>query len=175
MRRGGWYAVVLAVCAAGCGVGSSGPDPVGAPASGLPAAAPSRETRLYFAGPYGLRATVREVAAPATPQQALDLLLKGPDADERARGLTTEISPDFRSTTARVAHGGVDLHLPLPVSSITGSGLGLQQIVCTVANASVPGGRRGPEVDIRVHEEGYETVWTLRCDAAGNVRPVQQS
>ncbi|GAA3161968.1 MULTISPECIES: GerMN domain-containing protein [Streptomyces] len=175
MRRGVCGAVLLAVCAVGCGVDSAGPDPVGAPASGLPAAAPARHARLYFASPYGLRATVREVPAPATPQQALDLLLKGPDVAEQNRGLTTEVPPDLRRTTARVARGGVDLYIPLPVSSITGGGLGLQQIVCTVANASIPGAGHAPDVDVRVHEEGYETVWTVRCDATGTVHPASRS
>ncbi|MBU3866778.1 hypothetical protein KN815_22745 [Streptomyces sp. 4503] len=175
-RRLAAVAMLLAACSAGCGVGSAGPVPAGAPASGLQKGSASPYARLYFVGPYGLRAAPREVASPASPQQALDLLLKGPDTAERARGLSTEVPSNLGRLIARAADGAVDLYLPVSVSNMTGGGsLGLSQIICTTANAQVPGGKRPPDVDVRVYEAGYTTAWTVRCDAAGNVSPVPRS
>ncbi|MFC4465732.1 hypothetical protein ACFPH6_14560 [Streptomyces xiangluensis] len=165
---------VLAVLSAGCGISSTGPVRAGVPASGLrePGSA-TPYAQLYFVSPYGIQPVTREVDAPATPQQALDLLLKGPDAAERARGLITEVPPLHGRLVAQAADGAVDLHLPVPVADMTGGGgLGLSQIICTAANARAAGGKQPPDVDVRVYEEGYGTPWTVRCNAAGNVVPV---
>ncbi len=65
------------------------------------------------------------------------------------------------------------MRLPVAVSAMPPSGgLGLSQIVCTAANARLPGGKQPPDVTVRVHEPGYRTPWTVRCDAAGDVVPV---
>ncbi|EPH40809.1 hypothetical protein STRAU_6133 [Streptomyces aurantiacus JA 4570] len=167
--------VVPAVLSAGCGIGSTGPVRAGGPASGLrePGSA-NHYAQLYFVSPQGVQAVTREVDTPATPQQALDLLLKGPDAAERARGLITEVPPIHGRLIARAADGAVDLHLPVPVSHMSGGGLGLSQIICTAANARVADGKQPPDVDVRVYEEGYDTPWTVRCNAAGNVIPVPE-
>jgi hypothetical protein len=165
---------MLTVLAAGCAVGSTGPVPAGVPASGLrePGSA-THYAQLYFVSPYGVQAVTREVDAPATPQQALDLLLKGPDAAERARGLITEVPPVHGRLVAKAADSAVDLHLPVPVANMTrGGGLGLSQIICTAANAQATDGKQPPDVNVRVYEEGYGTPWTIRCNAAGNVVPV---
>ncbi|MFG2000618.1 hypothetical protein ACGFNU_15890 [Spirillospora sp. NPDC048911] len=168
-----WLAALSAALSAGCGVGSTGPVPAGAPASGLQAGSLSHDAHLYFVGPYGLQAVTRELDASATPQETLDLLLKGPDTAERARGLITEVPRLHGRLTARAADGAVDLYLPMPVSNMNGGGgLGLSQIICTAANAEVPGGKPPPEVNVRVHEPGYSTIWIVRCNAAGNVVPV---
>ncbi|MER5217423.1 hypothetical protein ABT063_44625 [Streptomyces sp. NPDC002838] len=165
---------VLSVLSAGCGIGSTGPVPAGVPASGLrePGSA-THYAQLYFVSPYGVQAVTREVDAPATPQQALDLLLKGPDAAERARGLITEVPPIHGRLVAKDADSAVDLHLPVPVANMTrGGGLGLSQIICTAANAQAADDKQPPDVNVRVYEEGYGTPWTIRCNAAGNVVPV---
>ncbi|GGR89638.1 lipoprotein [Streptomyces aureoverticillatus] len=173
-RRLACLAVVLGALAAGCGIGSTGPVRAGGPASGLrePGSA-DHYAQLYFVSPHGIQAVTREVDTRATPQQALDLLLKGPDAAERARGLITEVPTLHGRLIARAADGAVDLRLPVPVANMTGGGLGLSQIICTAANAAATGGKQPPDVDVRVYEEGYETPWTVRCDAAGNVVPVR--
>lgn len=171
MKRPLGCVVLLTVLVAGCGVGSTGPIPAGSPASGLQAGSASHYARLYFVGPYGMQALPRHVDAPATPQQALDLLLEGPDRAEQARGLITEVPTIKGRLTAQAADGAVDLYLPVPVANMTSGGLGLSQIICTAANADVPGGKPPPDVDVRVHEAGYATPWTVRCNAAGNVVP----
>ncbi|MFS8201465.1 hypothetical protein ACLVWQ_22575 [Streptomyces sp. CWNU-52B] len=135
----------------------------------------AHHTRLYFVSPYGVQAVTRETDTPATPQQALDLLLKGPDAAERARGLSTEVPADHGRLTARAAGDAVDLRLAVPVANMTGGGgLGLSQIICTAADARAADGEPAPDIDVRVYEEGYGTPWTVRCDAAGNVVPVSE-
>ncbi|WP_406304498.1 hypothetical protein OHA61_22205 [Streptomyces sp. NBC_00885] len=169
-RQLGCVVVLFAALAAGCSVGSTGPVPAGAPASGLQAGSVSR-ARLYFVGPYGIQAVLREVDAPATPQQALDLLLKGPDTAEQARGLITEWAPVQGRPTAQAADGAVDLYLPVSVADMTGGNLALSQVICTAANADIPGGKHPPDVDVRVYESGVSTAWTVRCNAAGNVIP----
>ncbi|MBM7171457.1 hypothetical protein JQK87_24230 [Streptomyces sp. G44] len=175
-------AALLAALATGCGVGAAGPVPAGAPASGLQAGTVARYARLYFVGRYGIQTVPREVDAATSPQQALDLLRKGPDTAERARILITEVPRLHGRAIARAAEGAVDPHLPLPVAQMSGGGLGLGlglgpgpgpgQIVCTVASADVPGDRQPPDVDVRVYEAGFSTAWTVRCDAGGDVVPV---
>ncbi|MGH4030939.1 GerMN domain-containing protein [Actinomycetota bacterium Odt1-20B] len=164
---------------AGCGVGATGPVEAGAPASGLRRpGSTTYHAQLYFVSPYGIQAVSRPVDSPATPQQALDLLLKGPDDAERARGLITEIPPLPGPLRATATTGAVDVYLPQQIAKMNGGNLGMSQIVCTVANAHVPGDRQPPAVDVRVHEpdtpEG-PSPWTLRCNAAGNVVPVPNS
>ncbi|MFE9686255.1 hypothetical protein [Streptomyces sp. NPDC006285] len=165
-------AALSAVLPTGCGVGSTDPVPAGAAASGLQAASGAHYARLYFVGPYGIQAVSRERDAPVTPQQALDLLRKGPDKAERARGLITEVPPVQGRLAARATDGAVDVYLPVPVANMTGRGLGLSQIICTAANAEVPGAKEASAVDVRVHETGYTTAWTVRCDTAGTVVPL---
>lgn len=175
-RRLTCLGAVLGALSAGCGIGTTGPVPAGAPASGLrePGSA-THHARLYFVSPRGIQAVTREVDTSPTPQQALDLLLKGPDAAERARGLTTEVPPLHGRLSARSADGAVDLRLPVTVANMTGGGgLGLSQIICTAANARAADGEQPPDLDVRVYEEGYGTPWTVRCNAAGNVVPVPE-
>lgn len=167
-----WCAALVVALSAGCGVGSTGPAPAGGPATGLRAGPGADYARLYFTGRYGIQAVTREVGAPVTPQQALDLLLKGPDTAERARGLGTDVPPGEGRPTAQAADGAVDLRLPVSVADTSGGGLGVSQIVCTAVNAEVPGGKEPTDVVARVYEPGYTTAWTVRCDASGNVVPV---
>ncbi|RPK54048.1 hypothetical protein EES43_29715 [Streptomyces sp. ADI96-02] len=174
--RGFLLPLLLAVLtgwgAAGCGLGSTGPVPAGAPASGFQGQSGGASVRLYFVGRDGLQAVSRPAATAPDPQAALDLLVRGPDEAERARGLTTEVAASEDRLTAGVADGTVDLRLAESVALMRGmGGLGLAQIICTVANADVPGGRQSTEVDVRVYEPRSDDPWMVRCDAAGNVIP----
>ncbi|MGW2866285.1 hypothetical protein [Streptomyces sp. NPDC001205] len=164
---------LLAASLAGCGIGATGPAPAGPPASGLrhPGSA-DYYAQLYFVSPFGMQAVARRVKSPVGPQQALDLLLAGPDPAERARGLITEVPAMPSRPTATAGAGAVDLYLPVPVAQMNGGGLGVSQLVCTAAGAEVPGGKQPPAVDVRVHEAHTQGTWTVRCNAAGNVIPV---
>uniref|UniRef100_A0AAU2UX56 Lipoprotein n=1 Tax=Streptomyces sp. NBC_00003 TaxID=2903608 RepID=A0AAU2UX56_9ACTN len=164
---------VLTAALTGCGIGATGPAPAGPPASGLRRpGSTDYYAQLYFVSPFGVQAVARRVNSPAGPQQALDLLLAGPDTAERARGLITEVPAMPGRPTATAESGAVDLYLPVPVAKMNGGGLGVTQLVCTAANAEVPGGKQPPAVDVRVHEAGTPGIWTVRCNAAGNVLPV---
>lgn len=168
-----WLTALLTAALAGCGVGETGPASAGPPASGLRAPGSVQYyAQVYFVGPYGVQAVARRVKPPAGPQQALDLLLEGPDAAERARGLITEVPAMPGRPTATAGAGAVDLYLPVPVARMSGGGLGVTQLICTAANAQVPGGKQPPAVDVRVHEADTPGIWTVRCNAAGNVLPV---
>ncbi|WP_371750433.1 GerMN domain-containing protein [Streptomyces sp. NBC_01283] len=175
MKRQITLVAVLGVLSAGCSIGSTGPVRAGVPASGLrePGSA-THHAQLYFVSPHGIQAVTREVDTSATPQQALDLLLEGPDAAERARGLITEVPPIHGRLVAQTTDDAVDLHLPTGVAHMTDGSLGLSQIICTAASAQATHGTQLPDVDVRVYEQGYGTPWTVRCNAAGNVVPVPE-
>ncbi|WP_030418182.1 MULTISPECIES: hypothetical protein [unclassified Streptomyces] len=165
-------AVLTGWGAAGCGLGSTGPVPAGVPASGFQGERDGTSVRLYFVGRDGVQAASRPAATAPGPQAALDLLVRGPDEAERARGLTTEVTADEDRLAAEAAEGAVELRLAESVATMQGlGGLGLTQIICTVANADVPGGGRPTEVDVRVYEPGTDDPWIVRCDAAGSVVP----
>ncbi|SEE72806.1 hypothetical protein SAMN05216532_8586 [Streptomyces sp. 2231.1] len=163
----------LTIILAGCGIDATGPVKAGTPASGLrQPGSTTYHAQLYFVGPYGIQAASRPVDSPVTPQQALDLLLKGPDDAERARGLITEVPVMVGRLRAAATTGTVDLYLPQQVAKLNGGDLGVSQLVCTAANAHVPGDRQPPSVDVHVHEPDTGGVWTVRCNAAGNVVPI---
>ncbi|MBZ6210838.1 GerMN domain-containing protein [Streptomyces olivaceus] len=167
---------LLAALATGCGIGTTGPVQAGAPASGIQRPGTESTTvRLYFAGPYGTRPVTRRTDGPLSPQQALDLLLDGPTDAERERGLKTNVLPTAAGhLTATTSDGGVDLAVPLRVSSGELDVTAVSQLVCTAAHADLPGDPPATGVDVRFHEAGvqYDRPWTLRCGAGGNATPV---
>lgn len=159
----------------GCGISTTGAVHAGAPASGIqPPGTEARLVRLYFAGPYGIRAVSRPSDRPLGPQQALDLLLEGPTRAERERGLISQVPPMAGQLTAAATQGGVDVFVPLEVSTGDLDVTAVAQIACTAAHANVPGGRPATEVDIRIHENNLRSraPWTVRCGPNGNVTPV---
>ncbi|WP_225882061.1 hypothetical protein [Streptomyces aureocirculatus] len=171
---------VLAVCVlllgavTGCGISPSGPVRAGAPASGVQKPGTDRHyVRLYFAGPYGIRAVSRPADEALGPQRALELLLKGPTRAERERGLVSQVPPMGGELTAAVSEGAVDVSVPVAVNTGELDVTAVSQIACTAAHARVPGGRAATEVDIRIHENNIrsERPWTIRCNRNGNAVP----
>ncbi|WP_067168891.1 hypothetical protein [Microtetraspora niveoalba] len=77
--------VAVASTAAGCGIAPTGVRDGGEPAVGF---RPS--VRLYFVSGARLRAVTRPIPS-LTLKETLDLLLDGPSADERERGLRTDL------------------------------------------------------------------------------------
>ncbi|NGO68754.1 hypothetical protein G5C65_10390 [Streptomyces sp. SB3404] len=171
--RAGWAALAaaVAVLAAGCGITTTGPGTAGAPASGVPLpGSEARTVRLYFAGPYGPGVVNRPTDRRLTPQRALDLLLEGPTAAERKRGLTTEVPPMSGQLTANADQGAVDIHIPRNVRDLDVTAV--SQIACTAAHADVPGKRPPTGIDIRMYEYAAPAVpWTVRCGSNGAARP----
>ncbi|GGX21698.1 lipoprotein [Streptomyces malachitofuscus] len=169
--------LAVAVAATGCGIGPSGPERAGAPASGIQRpGAEDRSVRLYFTGPYGIRAVTRPAERSLTPQQALDLLLKGPTPAEKERGLTSEVPPMEGLLTATATTGAVDLVVPGAVGTGELDVTAISQLTCTAAHAEVPGGRAATDVDIRIHEDltRSRTPWTVRCGPQGDAVPVMR-
>ncbi|WP_255311966.1 hypothetical protein [Streptomyces sp. PTY087I2] len=167
--------VLTALTAAGCGITSTAPTPAGAPASGIQRpGTEARTVKLYFTGPYGIRAVNRPTDRPLSPQQALDLLLEGPTTAERDRGLVTQVPSMAGQLTANAADGAVDLYVPHTVSSGDLDVTAVTQLACTAAHAHVPGNRPATQVDIHIYESltPSRTPWTVRCGPHGTVIPV---
>ncbi|WP_406505280.1 hypothetical protein [Streptomyces sp. NBC_00212] len=138
MRRGPRALAALALLpaglfAAGCGIQSTDVIAVGGPASAQ-AVPPGDGTVLYFTGPDGLMPVVRE----GTSQAPLPLLFAGPDKDERAAGISTELPPVQGAFKMSVEEGRVTVELGQDVSGLTP--VAQRQIACTVLQAVARGG-----------------------------------
>ncbi|MFD7033656.1 hypothetical protein ACFWAR_37075 [Streptomyces sp. NPDC059917] len=154
----------------GCGISSTGPVRAGGPATGVPQRpGGTRSVQLYFASPYGIRQTSRPTNGPATPQQALNLLLEGPTEGERARGLSNRVPLLPRQPSAFATDGGIDLYVPLSVSTGELDNIALSQLVCTLAHAKTRGDIPPDRVVVSVHENSpvgprpEEPGFPVRC------------
>ncbi|WP_214409578.1 hypothetical protein [Sphaerisporangium fuscum] len=109
-------AVAAALVAAGCGISPTGVLDGGAPAEGF---RPS--TRLYFVSGSRLRAVTRPIPWPSL-KETLDLLMDGPSAAERARGLRNDLEPEEQGqlkVTSGQAHVRITLSAARPVTRAT--------------------------------------------------------
>jgi hypothetical protein len=131
---------LLAGALAGCGIAPTDVIDAGAPAVGVKAPGqPEADVQLFFYGPSGLRSATRPAKTAATPEQAIGLLLEGPNHAERQRGLSS-VLPDFPGRlTADTGDGTVEIHLPMNAELLDSASL--NQLVCTAANARVPSGK----------------------------------
>ncbi|MFD3513880.1 hypothetical protein [Streptomyces sp. NPDC058657] len=175
LRAAASTVVVLAATAMGCGIDTTGPVDAGGPASGVPQpGTEARSVRLYFSGPYGIRAATRPTDRPLSPQHALDLLLEGPTPAERQRGLVNQVPPMGGQLTANATTDAVDVFVPASVGSGDLDVAAISQIACTAAHAQVPGEKGPAQIDIRIHENLVRspTPWTLRCGPNNNAVPV---
>ncbi|MGW7411017.1 hypothetical protein [Streptomyces sp. NPDC054863] len=167
--------LLLAATAVSCGITPTEPADAGPPASGVPRpGTEARSVRLYFAGPYGIRAVSRPVDRPLSPQHALDLLLEGPTPAERQRGLINQVPPMGGQLTATPTTDAVDVFVPATVSAGDLDVTAVSQIACTAAHAQVPGTKGPDRIDIRIHENLVRspTPWTVRCGPHNNAVPV---
>ncbi|MEU9099776.1 hypothetical protein [Streptomyces sp. NPDC048361] len=133
--------------AAGCGIQSTDVIAVGDPASAQAVPPPDQGTVLYFVGPDGLMPVVRD----GGPGPALPLLFAGPDANEKAAGLRSELPPLRGPLKMGVGEGEVTVVFGQDVSKITV--VARRQIACTALRAVARG------ADLRV---------TIRGTGAGN-------
>ncbi|GAA3487481.1 hypothetical protein [Streptomyces cremeus] len=167
--------LLLFTTTVGCGISATDPRDAGGPASGVPRpGTEARSVRLYFAGPYGIRAVTRPTDRPLSPQHALDLLLEGPTPAERRRGLINQVPPMGGQLTANAVTGAVDVFVPSAVSAGDLDVTAISQLACTAAHAEVPGTRKPEQIDIRIHENLVRsaTPWTVRCAPDNNAVPV---
>ncbi|QDQ15392.1 GerMN domain-containing protein [Streptomyces spectabilis] len=156
MRRPAALALLLAAALTACGIDDTGPDPAGPAASGVPRAhdraAPA--VHVYFYSATGLERVSRLYRGPDARQWAIDELVRGPDAAERARGLISFLpSVGAGPTLTLGAHGTADLHLPPDWEP---GRTALRQLVCTATDGS-----RATEV--RLHRANGGPPSTERC------------
>jgi hypothetical protein len=121
--------VLIAVLNAGCGVRPSGvitgrPAPTG----------PAEGAALYFLANSSLRLVLRPTRQHLSPTQTLALLQNGPNGDERAANLTSEVPAGLDPVTVTIdASGNVDVVVSADVTTL--STTAVDQIVCTVRDA----------------------------------------
>ncbi|MGH3875844.1 MAG: GerMN domain-containing protein [Actinophytocola sp.] len=133
-------AVLGVVLTAGCGVRptgviTGGPAPTGH-AFGRPAAPPGRGegAALYLLADSALTPVLRPTRRPVSLTQTLELLQDGPNVDERAANLTSEVPAGLDPVTVTTdASGDVTVLVSADVRTL--STAAVDQIVCTVRDA----------------------------------------
>ena len=123
------WVVLIAVLNAGCGVRPSGvitgrPAPTGAAEGAV----------LYFLANSSLTMVRRSTRQHLSPTQTLALLQDGPNRDDRAANLTSEVPTGLDPVTVTIdASGNVDVVVSADVTTL--STTAIDQIVCTVREA----------------------------------------
>jgi hypothetical protein len=130
------WVVLIAVLTAGCGVRPSGvitggPAPTIAVLDGRP---PALGVALYFLADSSLTQVLRPTRQRLSPTQILALLQDGPNGDERAGDLTSEVPTGLGPVTVTTdVSGNVDVVVSVDVTTL--STTAVDQIVCTVRDA----------------------------------------
>ncbi|UNO43040.1 hypothetical protein [Streptomyces sp. MST-110588] len=140
----------------GCGVAPTGVIDAGEPAKGIKAPGkPAPDVQLYFLGPAGLRPASRPAKAPVDAEEAVQLLMDGPNDAERQRGLSNVLPRFPGEVTVEADAGRIVIRVPMNAKML--STPALSQLVCTAANAHVPGGKPAAEVSVTVTGGGSST------------------
>ncbi|MET9296054.1 hypothetical protein [Streptomyces sp. NPDC003077] len=171
-RRLAWGGLLLGALT-GCGITPSGVIDAGEPAHGVRAPGkdePVADVQLFFLGPDGLRPASRPAKAPFSPQEAIRLLIEGPNEAERQRGLSNAL-PEFPGRVALTVSDG-RIQIAVPVAARQLSTPAVSQLVCTAANARVPGHQPAAEVLVTL-SGGGSVVGPMTC-AGNNAFPVIQ-
>jgi hypothetical protein len=160
--------VLIALLAAGCGIRPSGVITGGSAPTwsgeAVPTPGPPADgVRLSLLSNGGLTWVLRPIRNRLSPAGTLTLLAGGPDADERASGLTTEVPPDIAPIEVTSGPSGMTVTLSRDVSTL--STTAVDQIVCTAGNATAgDGGAPGP-VPVTVTGRGH-TLSARGCPSA---------
>ncbi|MFE5604172.1 hypothetical protein ACFQ8O_33890 [Streptomyces coelicoflavus] len=109
------------------------PGVTAAPSETVPEAVPLVEVPLYFVADGDLTAVTRTVAGSTDLGSTVLMLFKGPDPQERRRGLTTELPSAAVAPTIRTDGTVVNVQLPRTAGSL--SDTAIDQLACTVAVA----------------------------------------
>ncbi|MFH8983200.1 hypothetical protein [Streptomyces varsoviensis] len=159
--RSGAAAALLLVLVAGCGIEPTGVIDVGQPATGAKRpSASAREAVLYFLSPVGMRPVRRPASGDVSADEAVQLLIGGPDDGERRRGMRTAV-PKMGDVHVTTGKGRVSVQLPLNVGEL--GVFARNQLVCTAAANDVPGGKPPWEVKVDL-SGGGGAVENLMCD-----------
>ncbi|MGW7577444.1 hypothetical protein [Streptomyces sp. NPDC054765] len=144
---GGVLTGILAGALSGCGIAPTDVIDAGEPATGVKSPGqPEADVQLFFYGPSGLRSATRRADAPVGPEQAIEALMKGPNHAERMRGLSSVLPKFPVPLTVATRVGRVVINLPMDVKRLDSASL--NQLVCTAANARVPGNKPPGEVTV---------------------------
>ncbi len=168
---GGAVTGALAVALAGCGIAPTDVIDAGEPASGVKSPGQQvADVQLFFYGPSGLRSATRPAKAPVDPEQAIELLMEGPNHAERMRGLSSVLPKFPGPLTASSGEGKVVITLPVNAKLLDSASL--NQLVCTAANARVPGDKPPGQVTVTVVGDAVR-VGPMVC-GGNNAFPVVQ-
>jgi hypothetical protein len=119
--------VGAALLLSGCGIPATGVVQAGDPATGV------RPTAvLYFVADDQLVPVYREVTEPIHVVRAVELLIGGPDALDRRRGLTTAFT---RMSTPAISADGARVSVQLSPHTDPLVPIAARQLICTVAEA----------------------------------------
>ncbi|KNB53780.1 hypothetical protein [Streptomyces caatingaensis] len=151
---------------AGCGIERTEVIDFGLPATGVKRPGdPGYRARLYFAVVNGaVFGLPRPADGPVDAEQAVRLMLAGPNDAERARGFFSEVmmkpGPSGAGVSVTVSRGQVAIRLPFDVGQLTRPAR--TQLVCTAAHNEVPG--NVPAADVKVTlAGGGKRLPDLRC------------
>ncbi|GAU65685.1 lipoprotein [Streptomyces sp. NBRC 110611] len=151
---GGVAGTALAGVLAGCGIAPTDVIDAGEPAMGVRSPGqPVADVQLFFYGPSGLRSAIRPAKAPVDPEQAIELLLEGPNHAERMRGLTSALSKFPSRPVVTTGEGTVMISVPPKYGPPDSASL--NQLVCTAANARVPGGKPPERVAVTLVGQAF--------------------
>jgi hypothetical protein len=109
------------------------PGVISAPSEAEPDAVPVVTVPLYFVADGALVAVPRTVSGATDLGSTVLMLFKGPDGQERRKGLTTELPPAAAAPTIRTDGTVVNVQLPRSAGSL--SDTAVDQLACTVAVA----------------------------------------
>ncbi|MFE7116882.1 hypothetical protein ACFU99_15845 [Streptomyces sp. NPDC057654] len=153
---------MLLVLVSGCGIEQTGVIDVGQPASGAKRpGASAREAVLYFISPTGMRPVRRPSSGDVSAEDAVHLLIDGPNDAERHRGMETAV-PKMAGVHVTTGKGRVSVQLPVNVKNL---GLVVRnQLVCTAADNNVPGDQPSWEVKVDL-SGGGNVLEDLLCGA----------
>ncbi|MFI0419028.1 hypothetical protein [Spongiactinospora sp. 9N601] len=170
--RAALVAAFVLMLMAGCGISPTGVLDGGEPAVGF-----QPTTRLYFVSGARLVAVSRPLPSPPL-QEALDLLVAGPTAAERRRGLRTGLDPEqdaVGKATSDAAKVRISLQdrIPVPVPAPAPSegpptdqpqDLWLGQLTCTAAAALAARSDIDPDaVTVTVQRGKGARLGSFRC------------
>ncbi|MFI1200536.1 hypothetical protein K2224_39755 (plasmid) [Streptomyces sp. BHT-5-2] len=168
----GALAGALTATLAGCGIEPTDVIDAGEPATGVRAPGkPPADVQLFFYGPDGLHPATRPAKEPLDPQAAIDLLVQGPNHAERMRGLSSVVPKFPAPLTATTGPGQVVITLPVNAKLLDPASL--NQLVCTAANARVPGGKPPGQVTVTLVGHGVR-VGPMVC-GGNNAFPLVQA
>ncbi|MCD9141179.1 GerMN domain-containing protein [Streptomyces albireticuli] len=164
-RRAALAALLLTGTLAGCGVTSTDVIEVGQPASGAkrPGTTQEKGARIYLMSPTGVKSVPRDAKTKLGAEDAVALLLNGPEPDERVRGLYSDL-PRMRADQVHVTTGTLRVSVQMPFNVLRLSPVARSQFVCTAADNETPPRRQIHDVKVELSGGGY-TISDLVCDS----------